>query len=104
MLVDGVFATERLPSADTYGVQEQYYVRGVLLLAESRSSEAVPMLEKAVDGWRNANNNPRRLKQAQAQLDKALAAVSAEKSVGARITPPTPPPKTIAPSPNRDGS
>lgn len=103
-LVDGVFATERLPSADTYGVPEQYYVRGVLLLAESRSSEVVPMLETAVDAWRNANNNPRRLNQAQAQLEKARAAVSAAKAMGARVTPLTPPPKTIAPSPNRDGS
>ena len=73
-LVDQVFATSRQPSSDTFGVPEQYFVRGSLLLEEKRFGEAVVDLTRAVEGWRTAGNNAARLQKAEAALARATQA------------------------------
>jgi eukaryotic-like serine/threonine-protein kinase len=75
VIVKRVFATERTPSVDTFGVPEQHYVRGLMLTDEQRYEEAINDLSSAVSGWAKAGNHPTRLKAAQA----ALAAVQALK-------------------------
>lgn len=72
-LVDQVFATPRQQSSDTFGVPEQYYVRGLLLMEEKRFNEAVVELKRAVEGWRTVLNNPSRLQKAEAALALAQA-------------------------------
>ncbi len=62
---------ERAPTANTLNVNEQHYVRGQLLLAESRFDEAITSLSRAVDGWAKANNNPTRFKAATSLLEEA---------------------------------
>ncbi len=74
-LVDQVFAVPRQPSANTLGVPEQHYVKGVMLVNEGRNAEAVAELSVAVEGWREANNNPSRLARAEAALAAAKAAL-----------------------------
>ena len=76
VLVKQVFATKRQPSTDTFGVSEQYYVRGVLLLAETRFAEAEVDLLRAVTNWRTAANHPLRLRAAEAALAQAQRALS----------------------------
>ncbi len=75
-LVNQVFATERQPSSDTHGVSEQYYVRGLLLLAERRFAEAQADLLRAVNGWRTAGNHPLRLRAAETALAQAQSAAA----------------------------
>ncbi len=74
-LVDQVFAVPRQPSANTLGVPEQHYIKGLMLVNEGRNAEAVAELSVAVEGWREANNNPTRLARAQAALAAAKAAL-----------------------------
>lgn len=73
-IVDKVFATRARASSDSYGVHEQHYIRGLMLLEEGRAADAVSDLTQAVTGWRSANNNPARLKKAEAALATAQAA------------------------------
>ncbi len=70
-MVNQVFAAKRLASSDPYGVQEQFYVRGLMLLDEGKLTEAARDLKTATDGWRNANNNPTRLAKAEVALARA---------------------------------
>ena len=70
-LVKQAFTTERQPSTDSFGVSEQYYVRGLMLLAENRFADAQTDLSRAVTGWRTAGNHPLRLRAAEAALDQA---------------------------------
>ncbi len=76
-LVDQVFAAPRQQSSNPFGVPEQHYTKGVMLLDEQRHAEAVVELQKAVDDWRNASNNPLRLAKAEAALAKARAGLVA---------------------------
>ena len=74
-LVNQAFATQRRPSGDTLGVPEQYYVRGLLLMAEGRFTEAQTDLLRAVTSWRTAGNHPLRLRAAEAALTQAQTAL-----------------------------
>ncbi len=73
-IVDEVFAAKPRASSDSYGVHEQHYIRGLMLLEEGRAANAISDLTQAVTGWRSANNNPARLKKAEAALATAQAA------------------------------
>jgi eukaryotic-like serine/threonine-protein kinase len=64
---------ERLRTGNTFGIHEESFVRGKMLLAENRRSEAVLYLTKASDGWRKDKTNPVRLKSVNALLEKTLA-------------------------------
>ncbi len=75
-LVDKVFATKAQVSSSSYGIHEQNYIRGLMLLEERRADEAVAYLTLAVEGWRVANNNPSRLGKAEAALARAQAAAA----------------------------
>jgi len=76
-LFDAVRALPAPAVGDTLAVNELEFARGQLLLAENRLPEAIAALGRAVDGWREANNNPVRLKRAEALLATARAQLGA---------------------------
>jgi eukaryotic-like serine/threonine-protein kinase len=69
---------ERAPTANIFDLHEQHFVRGQLLIAESRFDEAASALALAVEGWKSANNNPQRLQAATALLTEANAQAASQ--------------------------
>ena len=71
--MEALARANRAPTNNAFALHEMHYVMAQMLANESRTGDAVWAVNLAIDGWRTAQNNPKRLKQAETLLAQLQA-------------------------------